>query len=122
MRFSVTVSALFVLMGSFVSADLHREGLCVDKIGGQLVYNADATKKACDAYLNRNTGDETWDKCPDCKMVRQPTNRYQALLETNRMQTEVGKLNLCQSLENHIGGDELNHYCTQNGAGDSLAS
>jgi hypothetical protein len=24
------------------------------------------------------------------------------------MQTEVGKLNLCQSLENHIGGDELN--------------
>ncbi|CAG5177610.1 uncharacterized protein ALTATR162_LOCUS8311 [Alternaria atra] len=104
MRFSVAVSALFVLMGSFVNADLHKEGLCIDKIGGQYVYNADATKKACDAYLQRNTGDKQWDKCPDCKM------------------TEVGKLNLCQSLENHIGGDELNYYCTQNGASDSLAS
>jgi hypothetical protein len=71
MRFSVAVSALFVLMGSFVSADLHTAGVCVDKIGGQHVYNADATKKACDAYLARNTGDKQWDKCPDCKMVSQ---------------------------------------------------
>jgi hypothetical protein len=38
------------------------------------------------------------------------------------MQAEVGKLNLCQSVEKHIGGDELNYYCKQNGAGNSLAS
>lgn len=38
------------------------------------------------------------------------------------VQTEVGKLNLCQSLGNHIGGDELNYYCKENGAGNSLAS
>jgi hypothetical protein len=79
MRFSVAVSALFVLMGSFVSADLHKEGLCIDKIGGQYVYNADATKKACDAYLQRNTGDKQWDKCPDCKMVMKPIDDYQIL-------------------------------------------
>jgi len=40
----------------------------------------------------------------------------------NIVQTEVGKLNLCQSLGNHIGGDELNYYCKENGAGNSLAS
>ncbi|KAI4956697.1 hypothetical protein J4E91_000910 [Alternaria rosae] len=104
MRFSVVLSALSVLMGSFVTADLHREGLCVDEVGGQYVYNADATTKACDAYLKRNTGGQQWDTCADCKM------------------TEVGKLNLCQSLGNHIGGDELNYYCKENGAGNSLAS
>lgn len=85
MRFSVAVSALFVLMGSFVSADLHKEGLCIDKIGGQNVYNADATQKACDAYLNRNTGDEAWDKCPDCKMVMYPTDFMIILVDTNSM-------------------------------------
>jgi hypothetical protein len=69
MRFSVAVSALFVLMDSFVSADLHKEGLCIDKIGGQYVYNADAT----------NTGDKQWDKCPDCKMVMKPIDGHQIL-------------------------------------------
>lgn len=70
MQFSTILPTLFVLMGSFVSAELHVQGLCVDSVGGQYVYNEAATKAMCEAYKNRNTGNEQWDKCPDCVMVR----------------------------------------------------
>jgi hypothetical protein len=29
----------------------------------------DATNCACTYYKNRNTGDNQWDKCPDCTFV-----------------------------------------------------
>jgi len=70
MHFSTILPALFVLMGSLVSADVHPQGLCVDLVGGQYVYNDAATKAMCTSYKNRNTGNNDWDKCPDCTMVR----------------------------------------------------
>ncbi|KNG45830.1 hypothetical protein DDE82_007395 [Stemphylium lycopersici] len=104
MHFSTALPALVVLLSSFVAADLHFAGVCVDKIGGAQVYNADATQKACNAYLHRNTGSKQWDQCPDCVMKN------------------IGNLNVCHSGDWHIGGDELSYYCKQNGARGSLAS
>jgi hypothetical protein len=69
MRTQSSLLALFALIAPFVSADLHSDGVCVDVVGGQNVYNAVATTAACTAYLNRNTGGEQWDTCPDCTMV-----------------------------------------------------
>ncbi|KAG8162297.1 hypothetical protein KVR01_008062 [Diaporthe batatas] len=71
--------------------------------------NAAATKKACAAYRNRNTGNEQWDKCPDCtigwRQSQDPT--YCAIT--------------CNSNGEHIGGDEWLYYCKQAGADDSDA-
>jgi hypothetical protein len=39
------------------------------KILTTLEQNAAATRKACAAYRNRNTGNKMWDKCPDCTTV-----------------------------------------------------
>jgi hypothetical protein len=69
MRASSTLFAFAALLTPFVSAELHSDALCVDKIGGQTVYNEAATTAACIAYRNRNTGGEQWDTCPDCVMV-----------------------------------------------------
>jgi hypothetical protein len=69
MRYPSSLLALFALTAPFVSADLHSDGVCVDVVGGQNVYNEVATTAACTAYLNRNTGGEQWDTCPDCTMV-----------------------------------------------------
>jgi hypothetical protein len=69
MRTQTSLLALFALIAPFVSADLHSDGVCVDVVGGQNVYNVVATIAACTAYLNRNTGGEQWDTCPDCTMV-----------------------------------------------------
>ncbi|KAF1917407.1 hypothetical protein BDU57DRAFT_546691 [Ampelomyces quisqualis] len=103
MRASSAFLALCVLITPFASADLHSDGVCVNRIGGQNVYNAAATISACNSYMNRNTGNKQWDVCPDCTMK------------------VVGNLNVCHSDAWHIGGDELNHYCKQQGAG-SLAN
>ncbi|KAF7193186.1 hypothetical protein HII31_05412 [Pseudocercospora fuligena] len=51
----------------------------------------ESTKCACEYYHNRNTGDKQWDKCPDCSF-----DGFQ-----------------CNSAGWHIGGDEMNHYCTK---------
>lgn len=67
-----TTSVIFFvasILAPFASADLHTDGVCVDRIGGSNVYNAAATEAACTAYLNRNTGNKQWDQCPDCTMV-----------------------------------------------------
>lgn len=70
MRFSATLLlSSLTLFAPFATAELHNSGLCIDTIGGQTVYNDAATKAACEAYRNRNTGGEQWDTCPDCAMV-----------------------------------------------------
>ncbi|KAF2443217.1 hypothetical protein P171DRAFT_464786 [Karstenula rhodostoma CBS 690.94] len=103
MHFTSNVIFATTLLAPLVAADLHWSGLCVDTIGGQTVYNDAATKAACAAYAGRNTGSKQWDTCPDCVM-----------------QT-VGGLPSCNSPAKHIGGDELNYYCKQNGAGGATA-
>ncbi|ORY15726.1 hypothetical protein BCR34DRAFT_477555 [Clohesyomyces aquaticus] len=87
-----------------VSADLHTAALCVDFEGGQAVYNSAATLAMCSAYAARNTGGEQWDTCPDC------------VLETK------GGLTFCRSTGQHLGGDEVEFYCGNNGAGAGRAS
>ncbi|KAF1357264.1 hypothetical protein EJ07DRAFT_129481 [Lizonia empirigonia] len=92
------------LLAPFVAARLHYDGVCIDNVGGATVYNEAATIKACGNYYMRNTGNNQWDKCPDCGMK------------------VVGNLNVCHSDGKHIGGDELHYYCSNiNGAGGSLA-
>ncbi|KAF6817777.1 hypothetical protein CSOJ01_02214, partial [Colletotrichum sojae] len=71
--------------------------------------NEAATRKACAAYKNRNTGNKQWDKCPDCTVgwrhTEDPT--YCAIA--------------CNSAGSHIGGDEWLYYCKQSGADGSEA-
>ncbi|THX22908.1 hypothetical protein D6D12_08804 [Aureobasidium pullulans] len=90
-----------------VDAKLHNSAVCVTgrteaPIGGtgwsvsynwQKNYEIDlkATECACDYYKQRNTGDNQWDKCEDCT--------YDGLQ--------------CNSAGWHIGGDEMNYYCTK---------
>ncbi|KAF6812102.1 hypothetical protein CPLU01_14970 [Colletotrichum plurivorum] len=71
--------------------------------------NAEATKKACAAYRNRNTGNKQWDKCPDCTVGWRHSEdpNYCALA--------------CNSNGWHIGGDEWLYYCKQAGADGSEA-
>ena len=79
MHASIVLSML-ALLAPLASASLHNSGLCVDYIGDQAVYNDAATKAACTAYKNRNTGGEQWDTCPDCAMVsHSPPALYEAL-------------------------------------------
>ncbi|KAF2846449.1 hypothetical protein T440DRAFT_458471 [Plenodomus tracheiphilus IPT5] len=104
MRTSSALVALAALLTPFVTADLHHSGVCVTKTGGQNVYHGEATIAACQAYLSRNTGNEQWDQCPDCAMKN------------------IGNLDVCHSDGWHIGGDELNHYCEENGAAGSMAN
>ncbi|KAF6803342.1 hypothetical protein CMUS01_15117, partial [Colletotrichum musicola] len=66
--------------------------------------NTAATQKACDRYKARNTGNQQWDKCPDCKTSLR------------------GDLLVCNSLGKHIGGDEWDYYCKQVGADMGKAS
>ncbi|KAF1976234.1 hypothetical protein BU23DRAFT_551708 [Bimuria novae-zelandiae CBS 107.79] len=104
MHFSSTiVLTTLTLLAPLVTADLHWSGICIDQKGGQSVYNDAATKAACAAHSKRNTGSKQWDICPDCTIKT------------------VGGLTHCNSAAKHIGGDELNYYCKQNGAGASLA-
>ncbi|KAH5537175.1 hypothetical protein HBI27_144550 [Parastagonospora nodorum] len=106
MRFASTstVLALLAIHAPFVQADMHSAAVCIDKIGGQPVYNEAATRAACEAYKNRNTGDEHWDQCPDCEME------------------VIGNLNVCHSEEWHLGGDEINYYCDQQNGAGSMAN
>ena len=49
---------------------MHHSAVCIMYAGHTKVYSDDITKKACEGYHNRNTGDEKSDECPDCEMVR----------------------------------------------------
>ncbi|KAH7347505.1 hypothetical protein B0T11DRAFT_333612 [Plectosphaerella cucumerina] len=71
--------------------------------------NAAATRKACAAYRNRNTGNKMWDKCPDCTTGQRSTSNPNYCVVT------------CESRAGHIGGDEWLHYCRQAGADSSDA-
>ncbi|KAH7006750.1 hypothetical protein EDB80DRAFT_684019 [Ilyonectria destructans] len=98
---------LLALAAEGVNAGLHNAAVCVENVkvthkGGypwKLSYdwnetyeiNTAATQCACNYYLHRNTGNHQWDKCPDC--------------------TFDGTA--CNSAGWHIGGDEMNYYCTQ---------
>ncbi|KAI8941990.1 hypothetical protein NX059_000100 [Plenodomus lindquistii] len=104
MRITSAFVAIAALLTSFVAADLHHSGVCVDKIGGQNVYNKEATAAACAAYLKRNTGENQWDQCPDCAVKN------------------IGNLDVCHSDGWHIGGKELSSYCKDSGAAGSLAN
>ncbi|KAH7408501.1 hypothetical protein DE146DRAFT_629407 [Phaeosphaeria sp. MPI-PUGE-AT-0046c] len=104
MRTSILTLVLSAFMLRYVHAVLHSDGVCFDIVGGQNVYNEIVTRAACASYLQRNTGGEQWDTCPDCAMK------------------VIGNLNVCHSDAWHIGGDELNHYCEKHGAGGSLAN
>ncbi|KAE8154638.1 hypothetical protein BDV25DRAFT_135806 [Aspergillus avenaceus] len=95
---------LIAALAAGAVADLHYTGFCVDTDGGVDAYNRAATEKACAAYKNRNTGSKQWDTCPDCTV-----------------KSDQDILYYCDSAAQHIGGDELNYYCKQNGAGGSLA-
>ncbi|KAF6829614.1 hypothetical protein CMUS01_08102 [Colletotrichum musicola] len=97
----ITLAAL----AAGATAALHKTAVCVggrtsSPIGGTPYspsYNwvknyeilPDATKCACEMYKNRNTGDNQWDKCPDCTF------------------DGLG----CNSEAWHIGGDEFTYYC-----------
>ncbi|KAF4978921.1 hypothetical protein FZEAL_4807 [Fusarium zealandicum] len=101
-----TIAALLSLAGCAV-ADLHNIAVCVTDrkmghVGGtpwSVSYTwsknyemlPDATKCACEAYKRRNQGDEQWNTCPDCSF----DGTY------------------CNSVDWHIGGKEMNYYCTK---------
>ncbi|KAJ4418780.1 hypothetical protein N0V82_005345 [Gnomoniopsis sp. IMI 355080] len=104
MQFSII--ALFAFMATGAVADLHSSAYCVDiepatsfKQGQVDTENNSATGLACSAYRARNTGTNQWDTCPDCS-------------------TTVGSNGVasCISPAKHIGGDEWEYYCKQNGA------
>ncbi|KAJ5205917.1 hypothetical protein N7491_003459 [Penicillium cf. griseofulvum] len=100
-----SISLIVAALAAGAFADIHTQGVCIDTPGkGVEVYNRAATEKACGAYKNRNTGSNQWDQCPDCTI-----------------KNEKDLLYYCESQGSHIGGDELHYYCTQNGAGDSVA-
>ncbi|KAF2714593.1 hypothetical protein K504DRAFT_368438 [Pleomassaria siparia CBS 279.74] len=103
MQFTASILLVVASLSSFVVADTHNAGVCVNYEGGQAVYHADATVAACGNYLQRNKGTELWNTCPDCAM------------------TNKGGINFCGSAAGHIGGDELSYYCKLNGAQGSLA-
>ncbi|OHE98672.1 hypothetical protein CORC01_06123 [Colletotrichum orchidophilum] len=95
------------ILAASVTARLHHQGFCVKDrseapVGGSgwsVSYTwsktyeimPDATKCACIFYKNRNTGNEKWDQCPDCT--------FDGLS--------------CNSSAQHIGGDELEYYCSE---------
>ncbi|THX08480.1 hypothetical protein D6C77_05895, partial [Aureobasidium pullulans] len=107
-RMKIVLCSLFLAALSYrVDAKLHNSAVCVTgrteaPIGGtgwsvsynwQKNYEIDlkATECACGYYKQRNTGDNQWDKCEDCT--------YDGLQ--------------CNSAGWHIGGDEMNYYCTK---------
>ncbi|KAF4264135.1 hypothetical protein KXV68_005175 [Aspergillus fumigatus] len=101
----VSISLIVATLAARVFADLHYTGICVDNPArGVTVYNRRATEKACAAYRNRNTGNAQWDRCPDCTL-----------------KSDRDILFYCQTAAQHMGGDELEYYCKQNGASSSVA-
>lgn len=65
----------------------------------------DATKCACDYYRRRNTGNNKWDKCPDCWFVSDALSPR--LWKVTNLESKDGLV--CHSDEWHIGGDEVSN-------------
>ncbi|KAL0930533.1 uncharacterized protein CTRU02_214608 [Colletotrichum truncatum] len=109
MYFPKVPGFLTFLIATGVFAGLHEFAICVQNrqeqpIGGTPFsvsyswaksYSIDqsATKCACDYYKHRNTGNQQWDKCPDC------------VFDPNQL--------VCHSAGKHIGGDEMTYYCSK---------
>ncbi|THV44558.1 hypothetical protein BGAL_0617g00010 [Botrytis galanthina] len=68
MHYPVLLTMALMFGGTI--ADLHTRGWCTDfkQVGyiKSTPNNNVATKAACAAYKNRNTGTKQWDTCPDC--------------------------------------------------------
>ncbi|KAG4422437.1 hypothetical protein IFR04_004461 [Cadophora malorum] len=101
-------SVIVGLLASTVAADLHTRLICLNYSQSVLgpgtstaATNDPATIAACNAYRRRNTGTKQWDTCPDCTVVQN------------------NEIKACESLGKHLGGDEFNYYCKQNGANAS---
>ncbi|TLS24999.1 hypothetical protein PpBr36_06908 [Pyricularia pennisetigena] len=105
MQISKIVSVAGLIMGA--AARLHSAAVCVQNrsygstgngtpyglsYGSFTDYEIDtsATQCACGYYRNRNTGNNQWDHCPDCAF--------------DGIQ--------CVSNAWHIGGDEMEYYCS----------
>ncbi|KAH6714199.1 hypothetical protein BKA61DRAFT_674808 [Leptodontidium sp. MPI-SDFR-AT-0119] len=97
MQFSAVFIAILAAAPGAL-ANLHNIAWCYD-------IRDDVTAKACARYKARSTGTNQWDTCPDCVM------------STNGVENIV-----CRSNAKHIGGDEWNYYCKQEGADASGAS
>lgn len=69
MRNTSAFLVITALLTPFVAARMHHSAVCITYVGEAKVYAEETTKKACEGYHNRDTGDEKWDKCPDCQMV-----------------------------------------------------
>ncbi|KAH6679989.1 hypothetical protein F5X68DRAFT_234505 [Plectosphaerella plurivora] len=99
MQLSILLAAA---AATVVVADLHTYARCNDRefdgLNEKAVENSGATQAACDRYKARNTGNQQWDKCPDCKTSFR------------------GDVLVCNSLGWHLGGDEWDYYCKQVGA------
>ncbi|KAL8409848.1 hypothetical protein RB594_008074 [Gaeumannomyces avenae] len=101
----LSYASVLLALAAGAAAKLHSSAVCVkdrttEPSGGSSFspsYNwvknyeilPDATKCACEHYKARNTGDNKWDKCPDCTF------------------DGIG----CNSADWHIGGDEFTYYC-----------
>ncbi|KAL8409849.1 hypothetical protein RB594_008074 [Gaeumannomyces avenae] len=81
----LSYASVLLALAAGAAAKLHSSAVCVkdrttEPSGGSSFspsYNwvknyeilPDATKCACEHYKARNTGDNKWDKCPDCTFV-----------------------------------------------------
>ncbi|CAG8958358.1 hypothetical protein HYFRA_00011035 [Hymenoscyphus fraxineus] len=100
MQFPATL-LIIVALANFAFADVFVKGLCVDVKENYNIYNANATKSACDEYKKRNTGIEQWQTCPDCLII----------------ETEPPH---CESLGSHMGEKEFQEYCKAAGASKAM--
>ncbi|KLU85827.1 hypothetical protein MAPG_04847 [Magnaporthiopsis poae ATCC 64411] len=101
----LSYASVLLALTACATAKMHKNAVCVQgrrqsPIGGTPFspsYNwakdyeidAHATHCACAHYKRRNTGNNWWDSCPDCKF----------------------KDIVCVSNAGHIGGDEFTYYC-----------
>ncbi|CRK06995.1 hypothetical protein BN1723_006580 [Verticillium longisporum] len=107
MHYLYSTFAVAIMLAGGALADLHKVAVCVTNrksapIGGtgwSASYNwaknyeilPEATRCACNLYRQRKTGNKQWDKCRDCTF------------------DGLG----CNSAGWHIGGDEMNYYCSK---------
>ncbi|KAK1570034.1 uncharacterized protein LY79DRAFT_570647 [Colletotrichum navitas] len=93
---------------NFISADPHNFCACGLRHGKTAEtdaywrFDTNATTYACESYRHRDSGDNQWDRCPDCHM------------DWHAMDAHVG-IPSCFSWKWHMGGDEFDYYCGLNG-------
>ncbi|KAK1454530.1 hypothetical protein CMEL01_16662 [Colletotrichum melonis] len=102
----ISTFATFAVFATVAFTKMHNAAVCVKNrqrgstgngtpygitYGSWTEYEIDTagTQCACNYYKNRSTGNNQWDKCPDC--------HFDGLQ--------------CLSNAWHIGGDEITYYC-----------